>query len=137
MKRTFFANRFSLSLLLPLQAQAFCAVETNGCPSDLYEVPAGKRLVTEYVSMRAVIPVGQVAELEINTVLGGKTGIHLINMTPPSVNTSGGIPRVSVAQQVRLYADPGTKVKFVGLRNSSDGPAGFFYSFSGHLADMQ
>ena len=120
----------------PVQAHAICPDDGFRCPLDLYEVPAGKRLVIEYVSFRALIPVGQVAELEISTVVSGQTGLYLLPMTQPSVNTSGGIPRTSVAQQVRLYADPGTKVRFEGMRNSDTGPQAYFYSFSGYLVNV-
>jgi hypothetical protein len=67
------------------------------------DVPAGKRLVIEYVSARIEDPSSR--EISITTTAGGTTVPHWIPLTEPFVTIS------NAAQDVRLYADPGTQVQ--------------------------
>jgi hypothetical protein len=66
------------------------------------DVPAGKRLVIEYVSARIEDPSSR--EISITTTGGGTRVSHWIPLTEPFVTIS------NAAQDVRLYADPGTQV---------------------------
>jgi hypothetical protein len=67
------------------------------------EVPAGNRLVIEYVSARIEDPGDRT--LTILTTVGGTTAPHWVPLTEPFVTIS------LAAQDVRLYADPGTEVQ--------------------------
>src|SRR5947209_11888442 len=60
----------------PVQASAGCLATTIGCLPTIYTVPAGKRLVIEYASMRVCILPGQSATLGITTTVGGQTVSH-------------------------------------------------------------
>jgi hypothetical protein len=67
------------------------------------QVPAGVRLVIEYISLFC----GHVVDfVQINTVANGKLESHFPGV--PVQSRSGG-PFIS-AQSVRIYADPGTNV---------------------------
>jgi hypothetical protein len=100
-------------------AAASCPQPCSGTPfADLpvYTVPAGKRLVIEYVSGFVRLPVGAQAILEIvtavdGTYLGGvKFSEQPIDHVLAPVTQAGN--SFSVANSLRLYADPGTTVTF-------------------------
>jgi hypothetical protein len=67
------------------------------------EVPGGNRLVIEYVSARIEDPTDRA--LSIITTAGGTTAPHWVPLNEPFVTIS------IAAQDVRLYADPGTEVE--------------------------
>jgi hypothetical protein len=121
----------------PVQASAICeANNVIGCLPLIYTVPAGKRLVIEFASMDASLPVGQAAQLAIQTTVGGETVTHHLPLTPPAVSFQGQGAAAS-GQQVRLYADAGTGVTVDGTRNIATGTAFFNFSISGYLVDVQ
>jgi len=129
----------------PVQAQASCLVGSLGCLPTIYTVPAGKRLVIEYASMRVCILPGQSATLSIATQVGDQAVFHYLNVTPPAaapgtvaIGCNAGTPssEVAVGQQVKIYADAGTGVVLTGSRNSTVGTASFQFSISGYLVDV-
>lgn len=67
------------------------------------DVPAGKRLVIEYVSAR--IEGAGAREFSVTTTTSGVTAPHWVPLSEPLVTIS------NAAQDVRLYADPGTQVE--------------------------
>jgi hypothetical protein len=67
------------------------------------DVPAGNRLVIEYVSARIEDPADRA--LTIITTAGGTTAPHWVSLSEPFVTIS------VAAQDVRLYADPDTQVE--------------------------
>jgi hypothetical protein len=119
----------------PVQAEGSCNGTLGGCLKTIYTVPAGKRLVIEYASMRANIPVGEVAELLIDTVVGDKVVRNGLPPTAPSVAFLG-FSAANMGQQVRLYADPGTIVNVEAFRSASGNEASFDFTISGHLVDV-
>ena len=73
-------------------------------------VPAGKRLVIEFVSMSAVAPASCLAPvLEIITTAGSGRAYHRIAI-PDSVSVGQRTFYVG-SKLVRLYADPGTEIE--------------------------
>lgn len=129
----------------PVQAQASCLITTLGCLPTIYTVPAGKRLVIEYASMRVCILPGQSATLSIATQVGDQAVFHYLNGTPPAAgpgtfaigcNSSLPSSEVAVGEQVKIYADAGTTVVLTGSRNSTTGSASFQFSISGYLVDV-
>ncbi len=117
-----------------VHTNVFCLANSMiGCDETIYTVPAGKRLVIEYASMVAEIPVGQVASWTISTFVGGRLERHRFPQTPPSV-AFNNVNATESGQQVRIYADPGTNVKAGGIPNSGSGP--FTFTISGHLVDV-
>ncbi|MBA3354685.1 MAG: hypothetical protein H0U18_01850 [Pyrinomonadaceae bacterium] len=104
-----------------------------GCDETIYTVPAGKRLVIEYASMAAEIPVGQVASWNISTFVGGRLERNRFPQTSPAV-AFNNVSATEAGQQVRIYADPGTNVEAGGIPNSGSGS--FYFTISGHLVDV-
>jgi hypothetical protein len=86
--------------------------------------------------MNASIPVGQVAELRVQTTAGGASIVHYLPLTAPAVLLNG-FGRVSAGQQVRLYVDPGDSVNLEAIRSDSAGDGFFRFSLSGYLVDAQ
>jgi hypothetical protein len=83
------------------------------------QVPAGKRLVFEFVSMDVASDlVCSVSFVQIETIVGGTRAAHIM----PTSHIVAGTRNVdSVGQQIKLYADPGTQASVVyGVRG--DGP---------------
>jgi hypothetical protein len=83
------------------------------------QVPAGKRLVFEFVSLDIVSDlVCTVSFAQIETVVGGTRVAHII---PTSHSPTATRNNDLVGQQIKLYADPGTEASVVyGVRG--DGP---------------
>lgn len=98
-----------------------------------FQVPAGKRLVIEYVSGDALMPTGQKCLFSIFTSLAGQpTGTrHLLETT--TLGQFGASVSFRASQVVRLYADPGTTVMLRADRDVATGTAVARMSLSGHL----
>lgn len=103
-----------------------------------FTVPAGKRLVIEYVSMGSgSVPVGQHLFIIITTTVGAVGAFHFVAVTP-----QGSIPPPNAAdtfvasQPMRVYADPGTTVTIQMQRDSADGACGPNLTVSGYLVDV-
>ena len=118
----------------PVQKSSFCSAGIGfGCSATIYTVPAGKRLVIEYVSMSANVAPGLVGQLLVQTILDGE----LVSFGLPLSSPSGiGAAGVRVAQALRLYADPGTNVVVVGSRDGLVSSADFLFALSGYLVDI-
>lgn len=121
----------------PVQASGDCTV-INGasCSTVLLGVPAGKRLVIEYVSMTVMLGVaGAMAKFSLNTV-NGDFGVHRFPWSQPTVAPAlGGSRTATVSQQVRIYADPGTAVSALG-EVSINTTGEIVFEISGHFVDL-
>jgi hypothetical protein len=133
----------------PVQVANSCTSPnlTLGCSIGpfFYHVPAGKRLVIEFVSMQVCSLPGQSASMNILTIVGGSGANHSSTETPPS--TSPGtefigcnIPSASsstaVGEQVHLYADPDTFISVGSSRDNNAGAAFFQFTMSGYLVEV-
>jgi hypothetical protein len=95
-------------------------------------VPAGKRLVIEYVSAKVTIPGGhKLRALNVFTNLNGDFAYHFLAPTP-----TGVFNEYVAAQQLRLYADPNTQVNICASRDNGDGIAPVQATISGYLVDL-
>ncbi|MBI3694575.1 MAG: hypothetical protein HY238_07010 [Acidobacteria bacterium] len=104
----------------------------------LYTVPPMKRLVIENVSLSATIGVGQNMFLAaLKTTAPGAAGPldHYLVLSPQGTQAGGNAVFASNALE-RLYADPGTTVRFEALRTSGDGTGFVGVSISGYLVDL-
>jgi hypothetical protein len=70
-----------------------------------FHVPAGKRLVIEYVSWRGTVNQGFVVAVGLNVKTNGVEGTHYIPGSPVSGENIGG-------QKVSIMADPNTDVVY-------------------------
>jgi hypothetical protein len=97
----------------------------------IYTVPAGKRLVIEVVSGRAVVASGtKVRSTMVTRVASGSMNTHL-TWTLQSVEGTHQI--FALTHPIRLYADAGTKVDITTTRSTLANSGGITYSFSGYL----
>jgi len=122
--------------LQPIQASGLCTAQepNGGCAVEIYTVPEGKRLVIEFVSMLAVVPSGQQASLDIGTKVNGQFSHFHIPYSQPALGGSA-VAVTNIAQQLRIYADPGTTVGVNCASTSSKG-ATFDISFAGYLVNI-
>jgi hypothetical protein len=130
---------FSLGeVIRPFHAFANSTQSGNNVSTvDVATVPAGHRLVIEFVSMVGQVPPTQHVEiLSVTTStdpVGGVSHQLLINAQPAAV-IGDAIFRAS--QEVRLYANPGTTVRALFRRNSGIGDATFGITISGRLVPV-
>jgi hypothetical protein len=95
---------------------------------DEFTVPAGYRLVIEQVTVFTGLFPGQtINAYKVTTTVEGVHAEHYMPATFMSGGTFIG------CQQVRLYADPGTTVRFVAHRTGSAGAVVSGGSISGYL----
>jgi len=105
--------------------------------TESFGVPAGKRLVIEYVSGAAQLSAeaGVLGAFSIRTVASGVSvphGLTYVDQGP------GGpwVHRYEVAQMTRLYADPQTEVS-IGVVTGLGGDGEFVARVSGYLVPVQ
>jgi hypothetical protein len=95
-------------------------------------VPAGKRLVIEYVSARVSLPGGQkLRGVQLFNNLNGDFAYHYLMPAP-----TGAFNEYVVGQPLRLYADANTQVSICASRDLSAGTAQVLATISGYLVDM-
>jgi hypothetical protein len=96
-----------------------------------FAVPAGKRLVIEYVSGNAFVDIGDAVVFSVSTTVNGVLAHHKLVLTP--VGPSGGFAKgYTASQSLILYADSETDVTiYVG--NTLGGRATMHASISGYL----
>lgn len=96
-----------------------------------FTVPAGKRLVIEYVTGNVGIDTGDVVAFYISTTVNGVLTKHWL--LPTAVGPAGGFAKSYIANQsLILYADAETVVT-IYAGNTSGGRAAMFASVSGYL----
>lgn len=108
--------------------------EINAGDSVSFSVPAGKRLVIEYVSLLGVVPAGQKLRVKIDAFAGGP-GSHQLTLSNEG-SFQAGRDDYKASHLTRIYADPGTDVFLRVARNSTSGVAGINASVSGYLVDV-
>jgi hypothetical protein len=101
-----------------------------------YNVPAGKRLIIEFVSFEAFVPTGQKASFSIFVQHQGEPNAiqHYLECIPNG--GSGGQDLFLCGRMVRLYADPGTQVMLRTDRNAPTGTATARMTFSGYTVSV-
>jgi hypothetical protein len=97
----------------------------------LYNVPAGKQLVIEFVTMVCSLPPGQRVYMAIST---DQTSFRLVN-TYQGTDIWGYGPHYIASQMVRIYATAGQPIKAYVSRDTSSGSVTCAVSFSGYIED--
>jgi hypothetical protein len=101
----------------------------SGVCTDLYLVPARRRLVVEYASAVVQMPFTEPAKsIQLRTWLDGVRVDHHLDL-----RTSGSGNDSRAAHPVRLYADGETGVSVCAYRANGSGLAKVRVSFAGHL----
>ena len=98
-------------------------------------MPAGKRLVIEYVSGRASFPDGQRCWFSVITRLAGATTGTEYFLGTDHATAAGTQDRATAGQAVKLYADSGTTVMLRALRDNATGDAIARMALAGYLLD--
>jgi hypothetical protein len=113
----------------------FAITKSNGFgfPATI-TVPTGKHLIIETVSVQAdVTPAGSNVEGFVNYTSGGKSLTLFVPMTFQYTTTSNGYSTYAATEAVRLYADPGTIVKFSAFTPPGGSIGTPFLTVSGYL----
>jgi hypothetical protein len=129
---------FQANAIFPAQPFANGQTETGSIT-----VPAGKRLVIEHVSARAVIDFGDATPFfyfTISTTVAGVTVEHSMATPQPFTfqcsNCSIGTNSVhAVSQEMKLYADPGSTITATVLATSPRAGTTLNFAVSGYLED--
>lgn len=102
---------------------------------DGFSVPSGKILVIEHVSVWTRMITGQrMVRASVRTTASGQQVTH--DIRPAFVGADSGPADVNLAaEDLRLYADPGTTVFLLVERNTPDGGAPVEIAVSGYLVD--
>jgi hypothetical protein len=100
-------------------------------------VPAGKRLIIEYVSLYATLFTGQsLVFATLHSTGNNGNAYHRLPITGPT--NDGGYDEFMVSQAIRMYADPGTPVTLRVRRSTSSGYSlDGDYAISGYFIDVQ
>jgi hypothetical protein len=102
-----------------------------------YDVPAGKRLVIEYLSGQVSLPTGQkLGTLTVFLTVGTNRVRHDFPLTHQLTHAGAGKDFFVSSSLTRLYADPGSTIQLSVVRNLNTGAADGVVSFSGHLVDV-
>jgi len=117
----------------------------SGDGSALFVVPQGKRLVIEFVSIAATavatgaMPSEVTMFFEVQTTVNGVAVNHYMPVAPQVKFPSNGYSTTSKligAQELRLYADPGTTVYATTQEAVSGAIQSVSISISGHLINV-
>ncbi len=112
----------------------FVAPGLAGEFSPSITVPAGKCLVIETVSAQAVADVSTFMRLRILTTANGQLVAHFIDVE--NRGTAGGLINFHGTHAVRIYADPGTTVRFGAGRGDTSGYVDVNAAISGYFVDV-
>ena len=103
-------------------------------PNATFAVPAGKRLVIEYVSALAVLATGQrMMFAQVNTVVAGTLVFHFLKSESIGTATSTAGEGFLSSQMVKLYADPSTEVLVSAIRSDATTAGTVTFAVSGYL----
>lgn len=115
--------------------------ETQAINNQIYTVPAGKRLVIEFVSVRTfVLPSGQTFSVEVGVSDGQTT--YDINLAPTlvgtfTVGTGGNKGDLSaISQQTRVYANAGDTIRAFAQKGDDVGAGQANITVMGYLVDV-
>jgi hypothetical protein len=107
---------------------------TQGTNGQSFTVPAGKRLVIEFVSATVALERGLLVDAVVTTTVNGIEGKH--HFIPTMVGAAWGFQySYLISMETRLYADPGTKVEFA-LTDNYTGNGGSWGTISGYLVNL-
>jgi hypothetical protein len=103
----------------------------NGQP---FSVPAGKRLVLEYIGATVSVPTGNRFSFQISTLFNNTLTGH--NIMSTGAMTISGSDQVSINQTLHIYADGPSSVFLGGTRTYATGVLHVPVLLSGHLVDV-
>jgi hypothetical protein len=116
---------------VPFQTQVALSID-NGGPGGFspVSIPAGQRLIVEYVSLTGSVPAGQKLSVSIQTTVSSATAAFSV---PIQVQESvDGIDKLVANQMMKIYAE-GPEFHVACWRTKMDGPAQMTFNISGYL----
>lgn len=120
----------------PFQQQIDLSIYEGGKASSVsVGVPAGKVLVIEFVSLSSVLPTGQKLAASIGTTATGSQATYVLPTTTYD-SPIDGTDAVRANQVMRVYADGGSIITLMVVRNSAKGVSQVGLAISGHLVDV-
>jgi len=128
----------------PFQRELYIEVPSGTMSAtQSFMVPAGRRLVIEFVAGNTRLSDWEYVRLTLRTIAGGESVGHELAPTTYRRAFEGSQPPynpdlvIGFSQLVKVYADPGTSVNLTFLRteNREASPAGLTASVSGYLVD--
>jgi hypothetical protein len=122
------------------QGEAFADINPGAYDQvvSFTNVPAGKRLVVEHVSVRAELPPGQTARAAIAVSLNGTAANHYLVMVGQGTVIGSPTNRAVfiASQEMRLYVNPGTGPRVTVERDNANEVGNASASISGYLVDQ-
>lgn len=127
---------------LPVSGFVSCDIHFISPTTSFTSVPAGQRLVIEYVSGAADVPTGfKPLSFGVRTGLGnGYTDVNFVTTLAGTTNINGlPLDEYQVAQQTRIYEDPGTTVhaEVFASDTSYSNPYTIIVTVTGYLVSVQ
>jgi hypothetical protein len=105
------------------------------------KIPAGKRVVIEFVTATAKLPSGQMIELDISTYVrwtkaDGAVQEELVSHAFVPVNkVSGAKDWYVLSEATKIYASGGTAIFLIATRSAATGVANVRVNISGYFED--
>jgi hypothetical protein len=120
------------------QAQSKSANATDYIDSISFDVPAGKRLVIETITLFSNLQPGQTLwSAQFRTTVNGSSVFgHMLSVEAQGINGNGG-PAFAATHSIRGYCDGGAGVLSIGFsRNANTGNWSVGASVTGYLVDI-
>ncbi len=115
------------------QVSVSLSATTPRAQATITTVPAGKRLVIEYVSALVIGPTGQRYQASIGVTQGSTTGAYYVPLSLQGTFDSDD--QLVAGQPTRLYSDAGSQVVVELVRSATAGTAFGTFTVSGYLVD--
>ena len=106
---------------------------TSGFGSGTFTVPAGQRLVIDYISADIGVAVGGTVLFDVGTYLNGNQVEAHLPVVPNGVVLGQQV--FSVSQMTRIYADSGSLVT-IALLGPTNGGGGSIVGIYGHFIPL-
>jgi hypothetical protein len=119
---------------IPFQQQVVLSID-NGGPGGFspVSVPAGQRLIIEYVSLSGSAPAGQKLSASIQTTVASATAAYSVVVHVQE--SADGTDRLVANQMMKIYAE--AEFHVACWRSKVDGPAQMTFNISGYLESIQ
>ena len=116
---------------VPFQQQVVLSIDNAG-PGGFspVSIPAGQRLIVEYVSLTGSAPAGQKMSVSIQTTVSNATAAYSVPIQLQE--TVDGTDKLVANQMMKIYAE-GPEFHVACWRTKLDGPAQMTFNISGYL----
>lgn len=116
------------------QSNAYGTLLLRDARGPVPDVPAGKRFVGQFLSVRIGVPQGQKVQFTIHNRLAGGGGSHMIALgTPYTIN---GLDYYVTSQPVLVFLDGRTNAEFVATRFPTAGEGFVNVTLTGTTVDQ-